>query len=235
MFFGPGTQVQGSRVLRQLPESLLAEFDGDPVLPPPPQAGVLQVNVQIPGLVLPNLVLRKQDGNVQVSIGSQRVDVISPTGQIAGSLQDFLTAASETLLTVRRVVGARVPRVAAVVHRFRAIPTPARALAEQFCRDQVMGERGPLNRPENFELHAHKVFRTDFGVSVNSWVRNRSALLAATNTPVVSVEQDMNTLPPTEGEPDDLPDASIGTFFRGIAAELDRALALYYPDQAAGT
>jgi hypothetical protein len=189
-----------------------------------------QVHVNIPGLVIPTVVLRTRDGNVQLSIGTQRVDVISPTGNIGGTLEAFLVAASQALITVRGVVEARAPRLAAVVHRYRAIPEPARALAEQFCRAEVMGN-GPLNRPENFELHAHKVFRTTFGVEVNSWVRNRSAVVFATQTPVVSVEQDMNTL---DDGTLDLDDGAVGTFFRGIGAELDQALALYYPDEAAG-
>lgn len=228
LFFGPGTQVQGARVFRALPEELLAQFDGEPVLAAPTQG--LQLQVNIPGLVMPTIVLRRRDGNAQLSIGPQRADLVSPTGQLGGTLEAFLTAASETLLTVRRVLDARVPRLAAVVHRYRAIPTPPLALAEQFCRPQLL-QQGPLNRPENFELHAHKVFRTAFGVEVNSWVRNRSALVAATNTPVVSVEQDMNTL--DDGTPD-RDDGAISTFFRGITRELDQAMALYYPNETAG-
>ena len=229
MFFAPGTQVQGTRVLRALPESVLEQFNGEPILAPTSQ-GPVQLSLQIPGLAIPTIVLRRQDGSVQLSIGPQRADLFAPTGQLGSSLAAFLTAASEPLLAVRRVLEARVPRLAVVVHRYRAVPTPAQALAEQFCRDSLM-QHGPLNRPTNLELHAHKVFRTAFGVEVNSWVRNRSGIVAATNTPVVSVEQDMNTL---EGTQPDHDDASISTFFREITAELDQALALYYPNEAEG-
>jgi hypothetical protein len=227
LFFGPGTQVHGARVFRALPDELLAQFDGEPVLAAPTQ-GALQIN--IPGLAVPTIVLRRRDGNAQLSIGPQRADLVSPTGHLGGTLEAFLSRASETLLTVRTLLDARVPRVAAVVQWYRAIPTPPLALAEQFCRQDLM-RQGPLNRPENFELHAHKVFRTGFGMNVNSWVRNRSAVVTATNTPVVSVEQDMNTL---DDGTVDLEDGAVSTFFRGIAGELDQALALYYPNEAAG-
>jgi hypothetical protein len=56
-------------------------------------------------------------------------------------------------------------------------------------------------------------------------------MVTATQTPVVSVEQDMNTL---DNGTEDLDDEAVGTFFRGIGAELDQALALYYPDETAG-
>lgn len=223
MFFGPGTKVQGSRLLRLLPESMLERFDGDPVLPPNPGS----VQLSIPGFSFPAILLNRRDGNVQMSISDQRADVTSPAGQLDDSLDAFFATACESLLTVRGLLSANVPRVAAVVHRYRAFPNPARALADQFCREGLV-QSGPLNRPENFELHAHKIFRTAFGAQVNSWVRNRTGVVTATNTPVVSVEQDMNTIPAEDGSA--LTDASVSMFFRGITAELDRALLLYYPN-----
>jgi hypothetical protein len=234
LFFAPGTRIQGSRVLRELPEAVFAQFDGEPVLSPGAQ-GPLQVQFQIPGLslALPNVVLNRQDGTSQLTIGSQRVDLIAPTGQIRGSLEAFFAAACDTLLTVRRIVDVPAQRVAAIVHRFRILPTPARALAEQFCRESLM-ENGPLNRPEAFELHAHKVFRTASGALVNSWVRSRSAVMTATNTPAVSVEQDINTLAPDDPRHVAHGDDFVSSFFRGIAGELDEALALYYPDNPVG-
>src|SRR6188768_2269752 len=89
MFFGPGTQVQGSRVLRQLPESMFERFDGEPFLAP--SQGPVQFS--IPGFSMPTIVLNRRDGNAQLTISDQRADVVSPTGRLGGSLEAFFAAA----------------------------------------------------------------------------------------------------------------------------------------------
>ena len=88
----------------------------------------------------------------------------------------------------------------------------------------------PLNRPENFELHAHKRYALYGEEVVNSWVRNKSAYKASDEKPVILVEQDLNTL----GEQvlaREYTDEEMGLFFDAASSELDHILSIYYPEE----
>jgi len=89
----------------------------------------------------------------------------------------------------------------------------------------------PLKRPENFELHAHKVYTMSSGLNVNSWVRNKTALAndpeAGGPTPVVLVEQDLNTL--TEVQHHTTFSAEdLASFLDVSTNELDEIFSAYY-------
>lgn len=116
-------------------------------------------------------------------------------------------------------------RVAAVVTRYGAQADPGLFLARHFCQDRW--HQAPLNRPESFELHAHKSYEHK-GFTVNSWFRAKSGLMTepAASTKVVLAEQDLNTVPREKALSDD----EISAFFAVCPAELDHVLALYFPE-----
>ena len=98
-------------------------------------------------------------------------------------------------------------------------------LAKHFCRDEWL--KSPLNRPETFELHAHKQFALFDKVMVNSWVRNKTGTLVGTDEAVVLVEQDLNTR--EEDNERDYSASDLDHFFEAAVRELDVMLGLYYP------
>jgi hypothetical protein len=126
----------------------------------------------------------------------------------------------------------RVGRLAAVISRYLEHGSPARFLASHFCKEHWL--RALLNRPDDFELHAHKVFLLGGRFQVNSWVRNRTGLL---NLPgeeaqklIVLAEQDFNT-PAEEQATRNFATDEISAFFRAAAVGFDETLRLYYPSE----
>jgi hypothetical protein len=122
----------------------------------------------------------------------------------------------------------RVARLAALISRYTPDPTPARFLASHFCKERWLA--APFNRPASFELHAHKTFLLAGRFQVNSWVRNRSGMLAGPDhpSPIVIVEQDFNT-PAEELETRQFSREEIGAYFEAVAPGFDETLSLYYP------
>jgi len=113
-----------------------------------------------------------------------------------------------------------------VALRQAASDNPGLLLARQYCKDRWL--RGPLNRPEGFELHAHKTFELLPRLTVNRWVRIKTAKGGFPDYRYVTIEQDINTL----SEEMDIrrfgPQES-AAMFRAAARELDAILGLYFP------
>ena len=149
------------------------------------------------------------------------------------ALSEFFHLADGLLSQYQEAAGTRVARLAAVVSRMCIIEEPGLALSRHFCQEKWWA--APLNRPENFELHAHKVFQLAGWIQVNSWVRNKTGALtsnAGPARPIVLVEQDVNTLLEEQKERQ-FTAAEMTRFFQDVTPELDRILYLYFPDEEA--
>jgi hypothetical protein len=137
------------------------------------------------------------------------------------------------LLDYQRAMSARVGRLALVITRAAPRAQPAMLLSRHFCKErwyEAPRNLAPLNRPENFELHAHKTFNLGGLLNVNSWIRNKTAFLGSTGAPqpIVLVEQDINTLADLT-ETTTFSEEQIQSFFGLALPEMDHILALYYP------
>jgi hypothetical protein len=221
--FTPELTLSAMRVLGLLLPVWGQRFDGEPtVLPLPPE---------MPREV-PRVILQSQDEAWRCEIAPGRVSVVwrrrktdsesLPTDSVFGVSQDLIQQ-------YRDATKCRVSRLAAVVSRIAPISDPGMVLSRHFCREEWW--TAPFNRPENFEIHAHKKFTLDGWIQVNSWVRNKTGSMAADGTPerkVVVVEQDINTLVEDE-QTRDFTIAEIQRFYKSVAPELDSILKLYYP------
>ncbi len=116
----------------------------------------------------------------------------------------------------------------ALATRFSPHETPGLFLARHFCQNRW--DKAPLNRPENFELHAHKRFTLANGFTVNSWARSKTGRVSGDGDEklVVLFEQDLNTIG-EEAPERDFSEAEVKKFFGASATELDSILRLYYP------
>lgn len=116
-----------------------------------------------------------------------------------------------------------------VVHRYQASDDPARALSTHFCKPDLLSQdpKGPLNRPENFELHAHKTYKLG-RFAINSWMRCKSGVLMGdTAQRIVFVEQDLNTV--AEGlQRETYGTGDIEEFFALTIPELDAIARAYF-------
>ena len=175
--------------LRDLMELAVSEpwaavLDGDPFS--------LPADLKFPPGV-PRFTVGSINGKWKLEVRSDRLDVYwqrlkddsdqqqEAVSQTSSALvQKFLTSLPESTAV----------RLAVLTRRVAEFEQPASVLAKHFCRSEILG--GPLNRPESFEIHAHKIYEPDGLPQVNSWVRWRTGLLD--DSPAITVENDLNTL-----------------------------------------
>ncbi len=213
--FVSGGDLSPSSILRQVLQEWGDVYDGEPLsLPLPPD---------VPGEI-PAVVLSSKDKTLSLQVARERLNLF--WHQQAGAqadLAEIYAGFAERMAWIFKKNGASPGRLAALVTRLAAIPQPGRLLAEKFCRDEWL--RGPLNRPEGFELHAHKVFSLLPNLRVNSWIRIKTAGQPYQN---VLVEQDMNTLA-EEREQRRFDKSEMASMFERAADELNKIVDLYFP------
>lgn len=217
--FTPEADVSAARFLTQLFGHWGARFDAEPTVIPLPEGVPKEV---------PKIILESRNQLWRCEVASGRVNLFWRRAATEGeglSLLEFYQTALPMLLEYRTFVASPIRRLAAVVNRLAMHDSPARYLAEHFCRDRWL--QAPFNRPENFELHAHKQFQLTEGIAANSWVRSKTAKVVESNRPIVLVEQDLNTL--TEEVDRAFTDDEIRCFFETAAVEFDRIIELYFP------
>jgi len=214
--------VSVARLLGGLLHRWLERFDDEPTMLPSAEALPREV---------PRIILNSRTSVWRCEIASARINLFwrRAPGATAIGIEEFFREALPLLTAYRDFLDARVGRIAAVLNRFARHPAPGLFLARHFCRERWL--TGPLNRPESFELHAHKRFELSRQLPVNSWVRAKTGRLGGGDgdaTPIVLVEQDLNTVPeeaPTRAFTID----EIRHFFEATTEEFDTILALYFP------
>lgn len=210
--------------MKDLYPSLANVFDGEPtVLPPVPEGAPLEI---------PRIIVESTSHEWRCQFSPARVSLFWRRTKSTGTcveLSDFFRQAVKILLQYTTLLSPRVGRLAALVTRFSPHGTPGLFLARHFCQDRW--DEAPLNRPENFELHAHKKFTLASGFEVNSWARSKTGRLSEDGDEklIVLFEQDLNTLA-EEASARNFCEAEIKKFFGAVATELDSILGLYYPE-----
>jgi hypothetical protein len=215
--------LRGTHLLRILPEAFLARFEGDPFMLPRTEGAPLE----IPRLMLqnPNTGWTCQFTGERIAIAQSEITNTAPAIVTA----DFYREARDLFFGLWDEIDIRPNRVAAVGIRYARQTNPGPFLVRHFCRtDRIEGPNAPLNRAENFELHAHKTYRMANEFNVNSWMRVKTGTSEPDAAPVVIVEQDTNTKPENAAARE-LPREQVQRFFDTISAEQDHVLNLYFP------
>lgn len=226
--FTPDGDLSVSNIMKDFYPSQSNFFDGEPtILPPIPEGAPLEI---------PRIILVNKTGEWRCEMSPARINMFwrrTKTTTTDINIVDFFKKAVDILLRYHNSANARIGRLAGIVARFAEQDTPGLFLARHFCREQW--EQAPLNRPENFELHAHKAFDLGGKMKVNSWARNKTGKLVVDGIekPIVLFEQDINTLA-DELSSIDLKEVEINHFFDVVAVELDTILGLYYPETRNG-
>ncbi len=125
----------------------------------------------------------------------------------------------------------RVGRLGLVVTRVCRAESPAQVLVDRFCRDDAKAAdspEAPLRHSTNFEIHNHKRYEPTPGLTVNSWVRCRTGTMGNQATPIVKVEQDINTLS-EELETRQFGLEEIAAFYGLAVDQMGSILAKYFP------
>jgi len=222
--FTPDEEFSSVKVMQRFYPHWADLFDVDPTVLPPFS--------RLPGDV-PRIILQSTSEVWHCEIAPARVNFFwRQTTQETSPIElgIFFDKAFDVLIGYQQLLGSRIGRLAAIITRFARHDTPALFLARHFCHDRW--SRAPLNRPEGFELHAHKRFLLHTAFQVNSWARNKTGHLTTGDSqiPIVMFEQDINTLP------EEAPAKSFSTddlryFLHAVTSEFDIILQLYYPQE----
>jgi hypothetical protein len=225
--FTPVAEVSAVRLLTKLLPDWVDRFDADPMVLPLPEA----VPKEVPRLMLSS---RSEEWKCEIAPGCMNL-IWQKTTRAAEptSLAERYGMLIPLLAQYAAALESRVGRLAAVISRYVEHGSPARLLASHFCKEEWL--QALLNRPDDFELHAHKVFLLGGRFQVNSWVRNKTGVLNLpgdeAQKPVVLAEQDFNTLAEEQATRNFATD-EISAFFRAAAVGFDETLRLYYPSDA---
>jgi hypothetical protein len=210
-------------ILTQVLGEIGEVLDGDPISLPVPAEAPPEI---------PRVMLTSKDRALRFDVSLNRADFRWQRTEAALELTRFLETAERAFQALIRSAESLPGRIALVAHRFKPEPDAGKVLAAHFCRPELLEDtprhKGPLNRPEAFELHAFKKFRLNH-FAVNSWFRAKTGTIDAKNPrSVVMIEQDINTpqeqLEQTRYSLDD-----IREFHRLSASELDTIMRLYFP------
>jgi hypothetical protein len=220
--FTPEDEIASARLVKDLLPQWVDRFDADPVVLP-----------AVDGLPreVPRLVLQSKTSDWRCEIAAARVNVFwRRLGDATGdpTLPEVFAQAVGLLEQYLQLTVPRVGRLAGVLNWVAKHDSPALFLARHFCKDRW--EAAPLNRPEDFELHALKHYSLMKRYNVNSWVRNKSAQLSSSGSQysVVLVEQDLNTLA-EEASSRSFTIEEIKGYFDTLSTEFLSILRSYYP------
>ncbi|MBM4332255.1 MAG: hypothetical protein FJ117_13720 [Deltaproteobacteria bacterium] len=216
--FTPGLSFASSRLLASALEKWGNIFDSPPIsLPLPPD---------VPSEV-PRIILQSSSMHKKLELAPKRANLFwlrqNETDTII--LEDYLHFAADVLCNYVNIVSGKVGRIAAVLNRSLRSPNPGLFLAEHFCKENWL--TAPFNRPESFEIHAHKRYSFVNRFNVNSWVRCKTGI-AKPDKSIILVEQDINTAA-EEMEMKEFSDGEIRDFFRLVNEEFNSILSLYFP------
>lgn len=222
--FTPDGGPSVARTAAELLPQWVARFDGSPIVLP-------QVDMLPPDV--PRVQLTSADGAWRFDAGPNRIALVKTAVRgepDASETGDFFDEAVERFETYRTAFSVRLGRLAAIVTRAVEQDEPGIALARHFTAERW--HTAPLNRPEGFELHAHKRYTPTDLPEVNSWVRIKTGNVRRDDGPrrAIVVEQDVNTLAEAAGQAN-FDDTGIRVFYRAVANELDQILGLYFPEQ----
>jgi hypothetical protein len=226
--FTPGLQFRSAKVLTHLLSEHGDKFDGDPSIAPSP-IGLPKLPIQIH--FGPQFSLQSRDGMLKLMVRSERLDLVQERdeGLSEDQLGDFLNWACKLVLGYLKFNDAKAGRLACVQNRICEDQNPSLTLAKHFCKDELIA--GPLNRPGEFELHAHKRFRLGTMFDINSWMRFRTAVKQGQldfPPTAILVEQDFNTLS-EQMESREICAQDITGFFELAPREMRSVLEKYFP------
>lgn len=221
--YTPDYELSARGFLRELYADWADLFDDEPQTIPPLPALPREV---------PRVTLQSRSREWKCEIASGRINLHwqqreETTDRIG--LETFFSRATTLLLRYRGFINDRIGRLSAVVTRFAEQERPGLFLARHFCQERW--DTAPLNRPESFELSAHKVFHMGNSFKVNSWARNKTGRITVkgVSKPLVVFEQDINSLD-SESKTREFTVDEIKNFYELATTELDFILGLYYPE-----
>lgn len=219
--------TQVSRILREVLDNFGDAFDGDPLSMPIPQDAPPDI---------PRVVLTNKTPRTKLEICLSRINFyqfkIDDSDNI--DIGEFYKTYSDLCFKLAELLNAPPNRLGAFLVRRAEPDNPGILLARHFCQDKW--KEKPLNRPEFFELHAHKKFNIynndneSSSLIVNSWVRNKADVRKTGDMqiPVIVVEQDLNTL---DEQRQNFGKEAVEKYYSVVPEKMREIFKLYYPEE----
>lgn len=217
--YTPELLFNPNKILGNLMSKFFDIFDGNTTVLPVPK--------DVPKDI-PRLILTSSDERIRLDISEARVNLVRYRDENDTLIDkdNFWSLCSEVYNEYMASTSAKVNRIAFVSIKFLEDGSPGLTLAQSFCKDNLLKE--PFNRPENFEIHSHKAYTLE-SFKVNSWVRCKSGVLKTDKTPIILVEQDINTIS-DETENNEFSIEDIAKFGSLVDAEQEIILTKYFPE-----
>jgi len=219
--FTPGISFVQSKVFASILQKWGDKFDALPVSMPLPSNAPYEI---------PRIILKSSNNQYKIEIAFARANVfwLRQSEEDKIDIGEFLDFSASLLWDYSTSVSGKIGRIAALLNRFVKVPNPGLFLAQNFCKERW--QVTPFNRPEKFEIHAHKRYMLSNRYNVNSWVRCKSGSINMPSPePIILVEQDINTLS-EETETREFTNEQIKDFFQLVPKEFDLILSLYFPE-----
>ncbi len=218
--FAPELLFNPNKILGNLMSKFSGTFDGNTTVLPLPSNAPKEI---------PRLILTSSDEKIRLEISEERVNFFRYRDENDTLIDKnaFFELCSVVYKEYMEFTFAKVARLALISRKFFGNENPGLTLVQNFCKESLLEE--PFNRPENFEIHSHKKYKFD-EFNVNSWVRCKSAALQADKTPIILVEQDINTIA-NEIENNEFSIEEIIKFINLATSEQDITLCKYFPEQ----
>ncbi len=241
VLFTPGAvddRFRTSDVLANVLPNFAKRYDGEVESTPLQKApkpipigpGTTEIGLRF---VASGVTLKSDDEQWVFKASPQRVDSIwtgKSTQSASSELNDICQKCLEPTISYPANRKIQIGRLALVVKRIATLSNSAGALANQFCRPEIVdstNDRAPLRHSRTFRLDNLKRYRSPLdSLEVNSWVRCHSDRDG--DTDAITIEQDINTLHETQTATAFSID-QIQAFFLWAPDELDKILQLYFP------
>lgn len=192
-FFASVTDIPVVDVLTGFLSAHKQVFDGTPSFTPEPDKPSQSLPPEIPRITLNSSI----SGKWVFQIAKSRADVVRT---ISGP-EDFLSVSilheecAPILESFVHMFNIEMVRMGSISEWLSMQEKPGQNLARFFCRDAWIGPGGELNDPENFELHAHKVFNMAGRFQANCWLRFKTGHASGIiEGPSIIFEHDINTV-----------------------------------------
>ena len=228
VLFTSAVNYRGSRFLSHFMSKWDELFNGEPTSLEPP--------VDLPpslAATFPRAILKSEDSLLRLQVSTQRLDFFCDVpDESLVDLQEHFLRATDLFTDYMEYMPAEVNRLASLVTRAAPDEDAARTISHHFCRDEWLA--GPINRPEQFEVHTLKKYRLEDTFELNSWFRCKSGTIIRrqpekAERKAILVEQDINT---QEGERLISKD-EVRQYFSLAQEELDGIFRLYFVSNTA--
>ena len=181
---------------------------------------------------IPRIILSSQDKIWKLEISTLRTNFIylnpKVSTKVVESLESFCEKSIDIFTKYKQRTDIRIQRMALVTERILKLKEieSTEYLVKKFVnKDEYYNTFKDLNA---FELHALKKYGME-GFDINSWIRIKTANLKdKSRTPVIAIENDLNTFSIEEKPNNSFVVDDIGKFFKESSKQIVEITNLYF-------